>query len=76
MLSDWKLMLELAGFVLTPVFAAGGAWVSVTLRFAFLTREVALLRSGLRRTELHVANLYGYFRIAVPSDPADPPSPN
>lgn len=62
--SDVRTMLEVIGFLATPLFAAGGAWVSVKTAM----REIALLRSGQRRLESRVANLYGRLRIPMPID--------
>lgn len=57
-----RTMLEFLGFLLGPVFAAGGAWAGVQ----FALRELRELRAGQARTAARVANLYGHLRLPFP----------
>ncbi len=59
---SWQQAFELIALVLTPVFAAGGAWASVK----FLRQEVHELKGRVERVDTRLMNLYAYLRVPLP----------
>lgn len=59
---DMRTLIEALCALVTPVFAAGGAWVSIK----FLREEVRELKIDVRRVDGRVVNLYQRMRVPVP----------
>lgn len=67
MMPDLRTLLDLLALVLTPVFAAGGAWVSIN----WLREDVRGLKRDVRRMDARVVNLYGHLRVPLPVERED-----
>lgn len=64
---DARTLIELLCALVTPVFAAGGAWVSIR----FLREDVQVLKVDVRRVDRRVVNLYQHVRAPLPPEPED-----
>lgn len=64
---DLRTALELLVLILTPVFSAGGAWVSIK----WLRQEVRELKRDFRVLDGRVVNLYGRLRVPLPIESED-----
>ena len=62
---DLRTILDIAVMLTTPIFAAGGAWVSLK----YLREDVRGLKTDVRRLDTRVVNLYGHLRVPLPVDP-------
>ncbi len=62
---DLRTVLEFLAMILTPVFAAGGAWVSIK----FLREDLREVKGQVERLDRRVVNLYQYLRAPLPVDP-------
>lgn len=65
---DLRTLIEIFCALITPVFAAGGAWVSIR----FLREDVRLLKGDVRVLDRRVVNLYQYMRVPLPPEPVEP----
>lgn len=67
---DLRSVIDLAAMLATPVFAAGGAWVSIK----FLREEVKDLKRDVRRLDGRVINLYRHMRVPLPVEREESPT--